>query len=468
MQKKKIIIGAAATAVVLAGVHYGGAAVIGPEVEDRFRAEVQRLDDLDERADIQVTDYQPGRLHSTAEVTVRPDQPVGEDEDRPLPGVRFDVTLDHGPFLARLPLPFGAVGFTATAHADDDLRRALEGEIEPAPNAETPLLTVSGRGGFTGTISGDFRSEAFSAEAAAEELALEWGGMLGTFTADRETLAVTARAPGGELQQGTENRVRFADLRIEGDGTATDGSYLLGRQSVSAGTLAFRAPEGKIDIDRPALTSRLDREEAGLRVGFETQAAGLKLQGRDLADPVDWEDIRLEAALAGIDADAYGELADVVQEYPAEVPEAVLRDRVLPAVQTILTGHPRMTLDEARATNAEGTLKADGEASFREGSRPDINRPRTVVEALDARLTLDAPAAAVEANLRRSLVSQGRSEEVAGRQAAMLVEALAADGYLEAVDEAEDDRYRSEVTFRGSQFLVNGKPALGLMGALMQ
>jgi uncharacterized protein YdgA (DUF945 family) len=473
MQKKKVILGAVAAAVVLAGAHYGGATLIGPKVEDRFRAEIQRLDALDQRATIRVTGYQAGRLTSTAEVMVRPLAPEsgtkgakskGEDPG-PLPGIRFDVTLEHGPLLARLPLPFGAVGFEATAHPDEALRQALAGEIAPAPEADTTLLTVSGRGGFTGTVSGDFQSAPFSSRAVEEELSVDWGGMAGSFRADRDSLGLTANAPGGELREGSGNRFRLDDVHLEAEGTTTDGPYLLGRQSLSAGSMEALAPEGEIDIEGLMVTSHLEQEEAGLRIGFETEAAALGLRGRDLANPVDWTDVRMEAALTGVDAGAYGELASVVQDYPGEVPEAVLRGRVLPAVQTILAGHPRLTLDEARATNAEGTLKADGEASFREGARPDINRPRTVVEALDARFTLDAPAAAVEANLRRSLVSQGRSEEVAGRQAAMLVEALAADGYLK---EASEDRYRTEITFRGSQLLVNGQPALGLMGVLMQ
>jgi|GEM_PF-4560295 len=473
MQKKKAILGTTAAAVVLAGAHYGGATLIGPKVEDRFRAEIQRLDALDQRASIRVADYQAGRLTSTAEVMVRPTS-LGPDEkgaktkgdnDRELPGVRFDVTLEHGPLLARLPLPFGAVGFTATAHADEALRRALDGAIAPAPSTDTTLLSVSGRGGFTGTVSGDFHSAAFSTEAVEEALALDWGGIQGSFSADRASLGLTAHTPGGELQEGPGNRVRVADLDIEAEGTTTDGPYLLGHQSLTAGSMEFIAPEGEIGLEALTLTSHLDREEAGLRVGFETEAAALRLRGQDLANPVDWTDVRMEAALMGIDADAYGELASVVQDYPGQVPEAVLRGRVLPAVQTILAGHPRLTLEEVRATNAEGTLEATGEASFREGARPDINRPRTLVEALDARLTLDAPAAAVKANLRRSLTSQGRSEELATRQAAMLVDALAADGYLK---EQGEGRYRTEITFRGSQLLVNGQPALGLMGVLMQ
>lgn len=473
MQKKKVILGAAAAAVVLAGAHYGGATLIGPKVEDRFRAEIQRLDALDQRATIRVSDYQAGRLTSTAEVMVRPaaleSSAKGaktKDEDQgPLPGIRFDVTLEHGPLLARLPLPFGAVGFEATAHPDEALRQALADEIAPAPDTDTTLLTVSGRGGFTGTISGDFHSAPFSARAVEEELSVDWGGMTGSFSADRDSLGLTADAPSGELQEGTGNRFRLTDLHLEAEGTTTDGPYLLGRQSLTAGSMEALAPEGEIGIEELMVTSHLDREEDGLRVGFETEATALRLRGRDLANPVDWEDVRLEAALAGVDAGAYGELAQVVQDYPGQVPEAVLRGRVLPAVQTILAGHPRLTLEEARATNAEGTLEATGEASFSDGSRPDINRPRTLVEALDARLTLDAPAAAVKANLRRSLTSQGRSEELATRQAEMLVDALAADGYLKAEGE---DRYRTEITFRGSQLLVNGQPALGLMGVLMQ
>ena len=473
MQKKKAIIGTAAAAVVLAGAHYGGATLIGPKVEDRFRAEIQRLDALDQRATIRVSDYQAGRLSSTAEVMVRPaaleSSAKGaktKDEDQgPLPGIRFDVTLEHGPLLARLPLPFGAVGFEATAHADQALRHALAGEVTPAPETDTTLLTVSGRGGFTGTVSGDFHSSAFTAEAVEQELAVDWGGLQGSFTADRESLGLTADAPSGGLREGAGNRFQFTDLRLEAEGTTTDGPYLLGRQSLTAGSMEALAPEGEIGIEELRVTSHLDREEGGLRAGFETEAAALRLRGQDLANPVDWKDVRLEAVLAGVDAGAYGELAQVVQDYPGQVPEAVLRGRVMPAVQTILAGHPRLTLEEAHATNGEGTLEATGEASFREGTRPNINQPRTLVEALDARLTLDAPVAAVKANLRRSLASQGRSEELATRQAEMLVDALTADGYLE---EQGEDRYRTEITFRGSQLLVNGQPALGLMGVLMQ
>ncbi|MGM0412097.1 MAG: DUF945 family protein [Pseudomonadota bacterium] len=472
MQKKNLVV-AATAAVVLVGAHYGGAALIGPHVEDRFRAEVQRLDALDQRVSVELADYQPGRLASTAEVVVRPATtalPKGAarkegDEPADPPALRFDVDLQHGPFLARMPMPLGAVGFDATAHPNESLRDLLAAEFQPAPDAESPVMTLSGRGGFTGTIAGTFRSPAFQATSTQEDLAADWGGVQGDFSGDRSELHLTADIPEAELREDDSSRITFDEIRLEARGESTDGPYLLGEQSFAAASVDVRAPDGTLSIQQLDLASHLDRAEDGLEIGLEGGTEELHLEGTQLDEPVDWRDARLKSTLAGLDADAYGEIMAVLQTHPGEIPEPVLRQRVLPAVQTLLAGDPRLTLDRAAATNGNGTVEATGEAVFVDGARPDINRPRTVVEALDARLTVDAPSASVRANLRRSLISQGTPAEIAQRQAGMLVDALAADGYLE---EGEDGRYRTEMTFQRSQLLVNGKPALGLMGALMQ
>lgn len=361
--------------------------------------------------------------------------------------------IEHGPLpLSRLTsfrwLPVMAVSHAQLEHSED------LAQLFAASAGRAPLTMISSLGYGKG-IEGEIEVAPMNWVDEDSAFTYTFSGLSAGYQTDRD--AQRLRVSG---------RVDSAEMTGAGSASLVGVDFNLDRRRDASG-LYFGT--GKIELDQfaaevpglpPLVISEMQqtdssgqdadgaRIELGYRIGSVTYGA-TRLGSADLS-----------LTLSRLDPKAVKELWSIYEELlqpaPGEEPTA---DELLAAVQELLDGKPRVSLDNLSVKTANGESRFSLGMDLQRPADMDLGAPdlaSQLIGNLDARLVLSKPMM-MDVMRLKALFQQGADASAAEMEAAMAVEMVSTMAELLQLGRVEGDNIVSQLNYANGSVTINGQ-----------
>lgn len=459
--KKSVVIGG--VVVILAA----GAAALpfytGVKAEQSVRAdhEMMAQEILFPGLEIALADYQRGWLAAEATTTITFAPEAG--------GEPLILEVHH--HISHLPSLTDAA--IASVTSELVLPAKWRADADRVLNGQAPLTVVS-RIGLTGTESATISSPAFKTTLEGGAVTLEWKGLQGSGSENRDNSHMTANLtmPGlyvsGAQGNFTLNEIRY-DLDME------RGSYDMwfGKSNASLKSLQFSSTDAS-DTHQLAINNVRFNTEQKER-GTVTDGNGVVQVGKSTFDDMTLDSAVYDFEFRNIDTKTMHDIQSAIQHSYAGGDPSQLGAVMLGAVPALLKAKPEINIRRLELTSSLGNFIGKLHLAFvGEWNDSMAGNPLAVVAMLNADLDLAMSKslllAITQSQMRSTMVAlaqmQGEAlsdaeiEAMASERAAQQLEMMEANGYLEPTEQG----YATKLHFEKGQLTINGKAANEFFG----
>ncbi|WP_169741245.1 YdgA family protein [Andreprevotia chitinilytica] len=406
--KRKVLIAASASVVVLVAGYVGGAYFAGQAAETTLQKQHEWLASLPYFI-VKDRSYQRGWFSSTETTTLQLNPAFYcfalEKEGAPLP--KFEVTytqrITHGPLplLTHFNLhPYKAVVSTDFVFAPETqkLLSSFFGEQKP--------ITLENRIGFSDDGVMQITMPSFEHEEALSGIKAKWQGLSATvdYGGDFNRVKFDASVPGLDVRLKDGKGISFSQLIVTSNHQRGKSGLMLGANAVKLGSLKVDLPAGLLtylpqglnaQVDGPRYqgsvtengelidgTARFNIDKITLS-GKPYGPAELITSARHLHGPT--------LAKLGDAFTALQKQATTCNDYPTQVAK-LAREQGMP----LLTHDPQLAIEKLEVKLPDGAIRFNGKVGLKGFQPGDLDKPVEFVKKLNANADFVVPRKVVE------------------------------------------------------------------------
>lgn len=361
--------------------------------------------------------------------------------------------IEHGPWPASRLVSFKWLPVMAVSHAQLEPHDALTGLF--AASAGRPPVTLTSSVGYGRGIQGEF--EVAPLNWSSSGVNGNFSGLSAVYRTDAAGSAFKLKGRVDSMELQSHARVSLVGMDITLDRQRHASGLYLGTGRVELDQLAVVAddiPAVVISEMLQADTTTMDADGANMaltyRIGSVNYGAN-RLGSLDMGWTLSRFDPQAMMALASL-------YNSVIFETDNTDPQAI-HDQFQAALEQLLDGHPRLSLDNLSLRTANGesrfSLGLDLDRPQSLQLPPDLLWPQLIAN-LEARLVLSKPML-MDMLQYRALFQPQTGVAAVERDAALMVEMLSGMAEMLQLGRVEGDNIVSQLSYTGGAVQLNGQ-----------